>query len=58
MQTAEAVIFANITRARIAPPRITIDSMTSGTPCPLASRARWYTIGPMISPPTAGANSL
>ena len=40
IDTAEAKTLAIITRGRMAPPRSTMDSMTSGTPWPLASRAK------------------
>ena len=40
MHTAEAAIFASTTRGRMDPERSTMDSITSGTPWPLASRAK------------------
>jgi hypothetical protein len=40
MLTADAHILAITTRGRIRPPRSAIASITSGTPWPLASRAK------------------
>jgi hypothetical protein len=40
MHTPEANILAMTTRGRMRPPRRATASMTSGTPCPLASLAK------------------
>ena len=54
MQIPEATSLAATTRARILPPRNMTASITSGTPCPLASLAKKWTINPTTSPPAAG----
>ena len=54
---AEAITFAMTTRGRIRPPRNAIACMTSGTPCPFASFAKYAIIGPANSPPIAGASA-
>ena len=55
---AEASDFTSTTRGRIRPPRSATASITSGTPCPFASRAPKYTSGPTIAPPIAGMSIL
>ncbi len=40
MQTPEASILATTTRGLMRPPRNATASITSGTPCPFASRAK------------------
>jgi len=54
MQSAEASVLTSAMRGRITPPRSATASITSGTPCPRASRAKNHTSGPTISPPNAG----
>jgi len=54
MQMLDASAFTSVTRGLMRPPRMATASMTSGTPCPLASRANRYTMGPTSAPPTAG----
>jgi hypothetical protein len=39
IEMAEASAFTTTTRGRMTPPRVAMDSMTSGTPCPFASEA-------------------
>ena len=56
MHTPEATSLAMTTRGRIRPPRSATASMTSGTPCPLASEAKRTMIRPTIRPPTAGVS--
>jgi hypothetical protein len=46
MQSAEASDFTTATCGRILPPRSATASITSGTPCPRASRANSWISGP------------
>ena len=54
MVSDEAITLTATTRLRMLPPRVASAVITSGTPCPFASRAKRWTIGPTISPPNAG----
>jgi len=58
MQMPEAIIFAITTRGRMRPPCSITASMTSGTPCPLASRAKRRMIRPTTRPPAAGVATI
>ena len=53
----DAMTFTLTTRLRMWPPRVASAVMTSGTPCPLASRANRDTSGPTMSPPSAGSST-
>jgi len=57
MVTAEATVRTATVRDRMTPPRTAAASITSGTPCPLASRGNSVTRGPTIRPPRAGIRS-
>ena len=54
IQRAEATILARATRGRMRPPRRMRACITSGTPCPLASKANFAMIGPTRRPPMTG----
>ena len=54
IEMAEANAFTATTRARITPPRSATAAITSGTPWPLASRAKNQIRGPTSRPPIAG----
>ena len=53
----DAITFTVTTRFRIRPPLVASAVMTSGTPCPLASRAKKCTSGPTHKPPRAGSST-
>ncbi len=55
MQSAEASDLITATCGRMRPPRSATESITSGTPCPRASRANTWISGPYNNPPTTGA---
>jgi len=54
IQIADARVFTTATRGRIMAPRRATAFITSGTPCPLASRANFIIKGATKSPPMAG----
>ena len=56
MHSAEASALTAATWGAIRPPRRATANITSGTPCPRASRAKKCTSGPYNSPATTGAS--
>lgn len=57
MHNAEARAFTAATCGAIRPPRRATAYITSGTPCPRASRAKKRTSGPYTKPAATGASS-
>ncbi len=58
MDRAEARLFTTTRRGRITPERTATASITSGTPCPFAERAKNHVRGPTRSPPAAGMRRI
>ena len=57
MHSAEASAFTALTCGRIRPPLSATAIITSGTPCPRASRANRQISGPYSKPPIAGIST-
>ncbi len=53
MHTAAASALNSVTRGRMRPPSCATDSITSGTPWPLVSGAKYRVINPTHKPPNA-----
>ena len=58
IEVAEANALIPITRGRIFPPRSATASITSGTPCPLASGAKVDAIQAAMMPPSASCTTI